>query len=142
MSQPWGVHSREAAISENPLVLPPNPRHSDRVLVSLMGLVVLFITILPSSCGPGSPNGYNVETGACITGIFPKHRVRINVVSKCANKHFLKIPSQEKKKKRRHNDSKPMGCSKSSSKSGVYSNTTLLLLLLSRFSRIRLCVTP
>ena len=71
------MHSREAAISENSLVLPPNPRHSDQVLLSLMGLVVLFITILPSRCGPGSPNGYNVETGASITGIFPKHGVRI-----------------------------------------------------------------
>ena len=93
------MHSREAAISENSLVLPPNPRHSDQVLLSLMGLVVLFITILPSRCGPGSPNGYNVETGASITGIFPKHGVRINGVSKCANKHFLKIPSQKKKNK-------------------------------------------
>ena len=32
---------------------------------------------------------FPVETRASITGIFPKHRVRINVVSKHANEHFF-----------------------------------------------------
>ena len=82
------------AMAGNPLVLPPDQALSPSARIP------------DGVCGPVYYHSYvqvwawfPVETRASITGIFPKHRVRINVVSKCANEHFFKTPKKKKKGK-------------------------------------------
>ena len=80
------------AMAGNPLVLPPDQALSPsaRIPDGVCDPVYYHSSVQVWAWFP-------VETRASITGIFPKHRVRINVVSKCANEHFFKTHTHKKK---------------------------------------------